>query len=321
MTGREELEQWLQKQPREAAIALACRAAMRAMPALGKLLQEDEEAFHVVLPTVRAIAVAGVAVMTPPDDSAFLAAAQAAAEDADVLADEIGASASNSALAALIGAARKETESDPTIAKLLESITDDPDMAGLAASADKEEDMDMTGALEAVWDAIQSAAFAASAAVRNTVANTANAIESAADSIESIAFHGVDDTARAIKGGADTRSIFWGAVMKDRDYLGNGKSALDLLNTPLWPNGMPDMLSDLWKSMKSRLLARKNEHWEVWTQWYDARLDPSREIPCYSPLVQELERNRALLPEELWQKGASAVNLEIRRLLEKHGCK
>ena len=72
--------------------------------------------------------------------------------------------------------------------------------------------------------------------------------------------------------------------------------------------------------MKYRLLAQKGEHWEVWTNWYDARLDPSKRIPCYSPPVPELERARVLLPNELWEKGPAAVNAEIKRLIEEHEC-
>ena len=72
--------------------------------------------------------------------------------------------------------------------------------------------------------------------------------------------------------------------------------------------------------MKHRLLARKDEHWEVWTNWYDARLDPLKNIPCYSPPIKELERARVLLPKDLWEEGPAAVNAAIKRLIEEHDC-
>ena len=72
--------------------------------------------------------------------------------------------------------------------------------------------------------------------------------------------------------------------------------------------------------MKHRLLAREGEHWEVWTTWYDARLDPSQHIPCYSPPDLKLEEARVLLPDELWKQGPAAVNARIRERIEESGC-
>ena len=72
--------------------------------------------------------------------------------------------------------------------------------------------------------------------------------------------------------------------------------------------------------MKTRLLAREGEHWKVWTKWYDARLDPSHHIPCYSPPDLELEEARVLLPDELWEQGPAAVNARIKALFEESGC-
>jgi hypothetical protein len=89
---------------------------------------------------------------------------------------------------------------------------------------------------------------------------------------------------------------------------------------PVWPDGAPKELQNLWASMKRRLLAREGEHWEAWTNWYDARLDPATPIPCYNPPIEELERARVLLPEDLWKQGPAAVNAEIQRLIEEDGC-
>ena len=93
-----------------------------------------------------------------------------------------------------------------------------------------------------------------------------------------------------------------------------------LAQTPLWPDGTPDWAAEYWRSMKARLLAREGEHWEVWTNWYDARLDPSRRIPCYSPPDLKLEEARVLLPDELWEQGPAAVNARIKALIEESDC-
>ena len=119
--------------------------------------------------------------------------------------------------------------------------------------------------------------------------------------------------------GADI--IAWNAVEIDSNSLANNDLAtLKLLQSPLWPEGIPDFIIKLWNSMQTRLLAREGEHWEVWTNWYDARLDPSRRIPCYSPPDLKLEEARVLLPDELWEQGPAAVNARIRELIEESGC-
>jgi len=92
-----------------------------------------------------------------------------------------------------------------------------------------------------------------------------------------------------------------------------------LTRTPLWPNGTPEWATKYWQSMKHLLLAREGEHWEVWTTWYDARLDPSQRIPCYSPPDLKLEEARVLLPDELWRQGPAAVNARIRERIEESG--
>ncbi len=62
--------------------------------------------------------------------------------------------------------------------------------------------------------------------------------------------------------------------------------------------------------MKSALLAR-DEGWEVWTDWYDARLRGD-------PVDWDLEEKRVLIPEEIWAQGPKVVNAEIARLIEEH---
>jgi hypothetical protein len=62
-----------------------------------------------------------------------------------------------------------------------------------------------------------------------------------------------------------------------------------------------------WKQLSARLL-RREEHWDVWTGWYEARLTG------HSDLSEEDEIARVSLPNEVWNKGAAAANASLLRL-------
>ncbi len=234
--NKDDLKKWLRGQPRRVAVAIAARAAMRALPTLETWLARDEEkAISIVLPTFRATSASRFAAADAKREALVLKAA----------------------------------------------------FAAFAA------------------DAAASAAFAAFAA--DAAASAADAAASAADAF-------------AAAGAA--RVAVWKAVEDDAHILERqGKQGIgEVMRRPLWPYGMPEKLQRLWASMKQRLLAREGEHWEVWTTWYDARLDPSRKIPCYSPPDENLERARILLPEKVWEAGPATANAEIRRLIDEHDC-
>ena len=59
------------------------------------------------------------------------------------------------------------------------------------------------------------------------------------------------------------------------------------------------------------MLLDVNDNWEVWTEWYEARLRGEGGI-------EELEVARLLLPEGVWQRGPAAVNAQIRKLIAAH---
>ncbi|MGA2491718.1 MAG: hypothetical protein ABSF67_02075 [Roseiarcus sp.] len=65
--------------------------------------------------------------------------------------------------------------------------------------------------------------------------------------------------------------------------------------------------------MKSALLAT-NQNWEVWTDWYEARLAGD----AAHPPNEALEVARATIPDEIWTQGPAAVNAEIKRLIALH---
>ncbi|MGQ0445343.1 MAG: hypothetical protein ACT4O2_09515 [Beijerinckiaceae bacterium] len=108
---------------------------------------------------------------------------------------------------------------------------------------------------------------------------------------------------------------FWSAVSADATRIEAGKdkrkAASAVAGLPLWPKGeTPDALKSLWQEMKAALRA-ENQDWEVWTEWYDARLEGRRSN-------KKLEIARATIANNIWGQGPAAVNAEIKRLIENH---
>ncbi|MEM8626292.1 MAG: hypothetical protein AAGG47_22635 [Pseudomonadota bacterium] len=98
----------------------------------------------------------------------------------------------------------------------------------------------------------------------------------------------------------------------DAAALREGYGAAALMRRSLWADGeMPDALAEAWSALKARLLAREGEHWEVWTEWYEARLrgDPGN---------PNLEYERVTSPEIDWDAGPATVNAKIKEIIERH---
>jgi hypothetical protein len=70
---------------------------------------------------------------------------------------------------------------------------------------------------------------------------------------------------------------------------------------------------EAWQGLKAALLAA-NEGWEVWVDWYEARLAGD----ATHPPNEALEIARATIPDEIWQQGPAVVNAEIKRLIGEH---
>jgi hypothetical protein len=104
-----------------------------------------------------------------------------------------------------------------------------------------------------------------------------------------------DDIAFMVAGETDVRRI---AV------------AADLAAQPLWPYGTPLQIRAAWSRLKAMLLVRKDENWEVWTDWYEDRL-------AGHPADRELEVARILMPYHR-RETAEAFNARIRQLIEEH---
>jgi hypothetical protein len=127
-----------------------------------------------------------------------------------------------------------------------------------------------------------------------------------------------DPDARAFAAAAGARTFaavattaagaaFWSAVSADATRCEGGVAASVIAGSPLWPTGQPIKLRSMWQELKAKLDTEKQD-WQVWTTWYDDRLEGS---------VREEERELAYvrIDSSLWDQGSAIVNAEIKRLV------
>jgi hypothetical protein len=93
----------------------------------------------------------------------------------------------------------------------------------------------------------------------------------------------------------------------DLTAASGGSSAAELAGKALWPKPTPDILSQ-WHQLKDAL-HKLDQDWEVWTEWYEARMDGR-------PTPEARELARARIPDETVAQGRKAVNEHIRKLAQ-----
>jgi TIR domain len=132
----------------------------------------------------------------------------------------------------------------------------------------------------------------------------------ASDDADARAF-GADAAARAFATVAPAAATaFWSAVSTDATQWEEGVAPSVIAGSPLWPIDLPADVRTLWQKLKAVLHAEKQD-WQVWTAWYDDRLEGrNRE--------KEHELAYVRIEETLWDQGPSIVNAEIKRLVETH---
>ena len=151
-------------------------------------------------------------------------------------------------------------------------------------------------------DAARYAAYAAAAEAADTARYAAYA--AAAEAADTAAFAADADAADAAR---------YAAYAADAAFIDSGRSAAELAGLPLWADGAPDWVAEIWRSLRRALLAT-NDGWEVWTEWYEARLAGD----MAQPPNEALEIARATIADEIWKQGPTVVNAEIKRLIEEH---
>ncbi len=282
--NREDFEKWLEGKPREVAVALAVRVALRVLPIAQKaesLGFEGDFPEEIVLPVFRSVS-AGWFSAKFQDHATNLTSAAAMNSAGNAYADyaiqdAVGFSAANSSAAAAAAAH----------AAFLCSASPAP----------------LADAVHFAADAVDCA-FAA--ALNNPLIQLhPGFFDNDISHEEVLQTHLEADISR---GAAAT---FWAALPDDTARIeGEFVDPAEIAASPLWPRGQPPEIAKLWQAMKRDLLAA-GEDWEVWTDWYDARLRGD-------PAIEELEVARAMIPDEMWKQGPAVVNKEIKRLIEKY---
>ena len=156
----------------------------------------------------------------------------------------------------------------------------------------------------------RAAALAAEAPFNHLVAASAaaNAADVLTGYIDTVTSDGVGFFA------ATTSTVaFWSAVSIDATHVEGGAKAFDIAGSQLWPQLLlgSEPLQSLWQEMEAALLAA-NQDWQVWTIWYNDRLDGR---------VRDEKRELAyaLVDEASWEQGPAVVNAEIRKRIEDLG--
>lgn len=135
-------------------------------------------------------------------------------------------------------------------------------------------------AAQSCIEAVAAVAFSNEANAR-TARTTAAAFNKAASSV-------ADGTTIERAAGTDL-----GAMM-------GGTTPAALLDQPLWAEGEPAMLAEVWGRLRAALLAG-DEAWQFWIDWVEARRDGR---PDSEPLAVA----RVLVPDETWLAGPTDAN-------------
>jgi hypothetical protein len=104
-----------------------------------------------------------------------------------------------------------------------------------------------------------------------------------------------------------TETEFVGAVA-DMKAFEQGSAPDEISASELWSDGLPPSVKSEWYKLETALL-RANENWEVWTEWYLARVRGR-------PISESLEIARAKVPIDTWAQGPQIVNKQIKRLIQ-----
>ena len=143
--------------------------------------------------------------------------------------------------------------------------------------------------------------------------NTISTCESISLSIES-AIISNEEYGRGETSNLTASKSSWSAVEADVSFLIDNQQALIPGTIPIWRNSAPEWATKNWHTLRSILLGAEGEDWDVWADWYEARLSGSQ-------INLILEEAILLIPDEIWAAGPKVANAEIRRLMQVHAPK
>jgi hypothetical protein len=121
--------------------------------------------------------------------------------------------------------------------------------------------------------------------------------------------YGIARTAHATDASSET---IWSAISSDvRILTSDGRRKLvpaELVFMPLWQEGVPAWAADSWRTLRAAWL-QAGEDWEVWTEWYEARLEGR-------VAIERLEAARVLdIGERTWGAGPKVANAQIKAII------
>jgi len=146
------------------------------------------------------------------------------------------------------------------------------------------------------------------ASTAESAASWASAAAGALDA-DRFPFHAVTyATDAAAAGGSQAFDDILNSYAADAEIIDHGYSPVTLaLSSTLW-RSTPDWAFEGWAELEGALLGA-NEDWEVWTDWYEARLKAGEADPV-------LETARATIPDETWKRASRVVNSQIKSWIE-----
>lgn len=265
----DDVERWLVDKPREVAIVIAARAALRVIPAFANAMPFPNDQGLDIFWIFRAVATAWAA-------GAFPARAATLHDQADEV----------------LGAMNLLMPAHPSF------VTDTAPHAAAAFAA-----VAARYAVEAV----------------KAVTREARALATqAADTAARAAADAAGNWAGTVSAAATAAASSFAAVSHDADVTNPKVITTALANAvvpdiairALWGEQTPLWAEKNWQLLKRGLLAASQD-WDVWTDWYEARLrgDPPNEA---------LEIARVLIPDETWDRGPGVVNARIKELIQEH---
>lgn len=197
--------------------------------------------------------------------------------------------------------------------------THDTDFSALSASLSAGSAVDFA----ADYDSAPSAGSALSAA--DSAALSALSAADSADSAALSAALSADSAARSAGSALSALSAVLSAAPSARSALFALSSDLTMIAAgqsikwePLWPDDERARAKSEWDKVKPTLQALDDD-WDVWTDWYEARLRGGPTHRNLSPAANErIEVARVLEIENGdWDEGATHVNAKIKAIIER----